>query len=323
MAAKIQIRETYDPRQIHIVQEESASPRWTNLIKIFTKKHPLDSSIKKEERIFSKLRESATVFYFPMENVMNKGYYRHYGTPGGKKHLVYINTLRSKEKQAFSAAHEYGHTLGVVPFVNNYFAEEKDRVPPKLWERMISRFASELMMPEEDFRPFVAKESMDFSALGHPESTRAITRIMHEFFMPYRAVVYRLCELDLVNDTDARRLYGANDREEATGNLYFIDDIEDESRRFAKGQNYTELYQCPQDPDFRTARRDVEGIEGIDRAKGLDILLDELIHTLGDSEGWLSRFANVFNRDYAGLLKNMTDKGVSVNADNRDGESIS
>jgi Zn-dependent peptidase ImmA (M78 family) len=295
-------RETYDARQIHEEQSEGKLPRWTDIIKQFIKNNNMlaEREQLKGEHIFSLLHKSATVFYFPRTNVMNKGYYFNYRTLKGIQHLVYINTRRSKEKQAFSAAHEYGHTLDIITIINNYFTENNDRVPPELWERTISRFASELMMPEKEFRDYVGKMDKNFSSMVHPESTHYITHIMNEFFMPYRAVVYRLRELDLVKDNDAQRLYGANDREKANGYFYHIDDIEKESCQFARENSYVDLYQYAQKPNFDTAKREILGVG----YNGLDDLLEELARVVGDEEGRQIKFARNFGRDFIDYITN-------------------
>jgi Zn-dependent peptidase ImmA (M78 family) len=268
-------RERYDKRQVHV-----KIPQYVELIKerIADEKLLAGNESPKSD-IFRLLEKRATVFYFPRENHMNKGYYYN---PSTGRHLVYINTSRNEEKQAFSAAHELGHVLlGVIPWVDGSFPESDIDIA---WsECVISRFASELMMPEEQFRTFV--KDLDLPSLTHPDSTHEITHIMHRFFVPYRAVVYRFRELNIIEDVYAEHLYGGDDFNPER--ILHIDDIENSSHKFAEQQEYNKLYRP-------TNLRDIRGIE----CSGVSDLLKALAKTQTATEGWIERFAKIFNEDF-------------------------
>ena len=62
---------------------------------------------------------------------------------------MYINTARTVAEQVFAAAHELGHVWGVAAQVWEQ-AGEQGEVESKNEERIINRFAAELLMPTKE-----------------------------------------------------------------------------------------------------------------------------------------------------------------------------
>lgn len=192
------------------------------------------------EDILPLLDRYCTVVYYPIEDCENNGFHKTYLVNGEKKHFVYINTNQTREKQIFTAAHELGHVWKLDDYFNEILNEEYSF---ELGERIMNRFAAELLMPKELFLSFLKNQ---ITKAGNKESVtvgemvQIITAIMNEFFAPYKAVLYRLYELDCIPEDAARLLWGE---------FPYVtrDAIEDYSKKYALEQGYNRLYQ----PDGR------------------------------------------------------------------------
>lgn len=113
---------------------------------------------------------------------------------------VFINTNNPRERQAFAAAHELGHILKVDQII-------KQQVPSlqndKFTEVIVNRFVAELLMPEELFRNafhtirlHINKQS---NRIEVGKLLRLIVYLMDYFFVPFKAVVIRFNELNLMD----------------------------------------------------------------------------------------------------------------------------
>lgn len=188
------------------------------------------------EDIFPILDRFCTVVYYPISDGVNNGFHKTYLIDGAKAHFVYINTNQDREKQIFTAAHELGHVWNL----DKHIAEKLNMpIEYEYGERLMNRFAAELLMPHDLFVKFVdeelkrilrGSESVSFQSI-----IQLITTTMNEFFVPYKSVVYRMYELKFISEPHARILWG--DHPNLPRDL-----ITEYSKQYAKEQGYNRLY---------------------------------------------------------------------------------
>jgi len=219
--------------------------------------------------IFPLLDKYCTVVYYPTTDNENNGFHKDYDHNGKVVHFVYINTAQHKEKQIFTAAHELGHIWNIA----TSFDEEIDSL---LEERIINRFASELLMPKEHFLDFVRKELELYlntdKAITVAIMVKFITATMNYFFTSYKSVVYRFYELELLGEENCRVLWG----ETAESPREVLIDC---SKKIARENGYGRLYQ----PDGRKW------------INGLKELLDNTSEKKAFSQEWLQSFYDKFD----------------------------
>ena len=188
------------------------------------------------EDIFPMLDRFCTVVYYPIDDGINNGFHKTYLINGKKAHFVYINTNQDREKQIFTAAHELGHVWNL----DKYIADKLNTpIEYEFGERVMNRFAAELLMPYDLFMKFVDEE-LDKILRGSESASfqniiQLITTIMNEFFVPYKSVVYRMYELKYIKEPHARILWG--DHPNLSREL-----ITEYSKQYAKEQGYNRLY---------------------------------------------------------------------------------
>ncbi len=128
---------------------------------------------------------------------------------GVKKQLVFINTANTRERQAFSVAHELGHIWNVDGRLKQLLPEISFDV-----EDVINRFAAELLMPEDIFvKQAVAKLSKmskgnmgtnDKERITMIDIIRVIVYLMNYFFAPFKSVVMRFDEVGIIIDSSTK-----------------------------------------------------------------------------------------------------------------------
>lgn len=168
------------------------------------------------EDVFSILDEveNCKVIYYPIQDKENNGF--HYtGIPdsaGKELHFVYINTHQTIEKQVFTAAHELGHVLRVDEEIIQQLSLDSSE---ELRERIINRFAAELMIPEGPFRSkldsLMSSEEQTNNGKKNVQITAArlinvIVSLMDYFLVPYKSIIYRFKELGYFRDDTAVHL---------------------------------------------------------------------------------------------------------------------
>ncbi len=129
---------------------------------------------------------------------------------GIKNQLVFINTANTRERQAFSVAHELGHIWNVDVRIKHTLPDIDFDV-----EDVINRFAAELLMPEKVFIEQannklyeVIKRETDSEGEKATilDIIKVIVYLMNYFFVPYKSVVMRLNEVGIINDLSKERL---------------------------------------------------------------------------------------------------------------------
>lgn len=128
--------------------------------------------------------------------------------------VVYINTAKNVEKQNFCAAHELGHRYAVDRMIRDKFPEEI--ILPSDVEDIMNRFAAELMMPEEEFKDrsnevwskYSTRNRENVLRITVKRAIQAIIELMDFYYMPYKAVLYRMSEVGILSKASRNYLEG-------------------------------------------------------------------------------------------------------------------
>lgn len=162
------------------------------------------------------LDKFCTVVYYPVAKESNNGF--HVSVPfmdGQMQDFVFINTAQTMEKQAFTAAHELGHIWNVDSDILGELGLENT---PQNHELVINRFAAVLLIPEEEFKAVLFAEVKNLSnkdnSISLPNMYKLIVILMNFFFVPMKAIVLRMLELECLAQSDAQLLLGRTEAEE-------------------------------------------------------------------------------------------------------------
>lgn len=152
--------------------------------------------------IFGILEKYCNVVYYPMENEKNCGFHAKRFVKNKLEDFVYINTAKPIADQVFAAAHELGHVWGVATQVWEQ-AGEKEILESKIEERIINRFAAELLMPTEEFgKTFLAhleKLKLESNKLRVVDLIRVMVLQMNDYMVPYESVRRRTIETKIIS----------------------------------------------------------------------------------------------------------------------------
>lgn len=171
--------------------------------------------------VFELLQASdCTVLYYPLPDEAESGDKGCAGCHIEKlvndkiKQFVFINTSNTRERQAFSAAHELGHILRIDQWIYKEFPSCRDTVSE---EEIINRFAAELLMPEQEFYDVLDDRLKEIGYNGKSIAAKQLVEIsaymMYYFFVPYKSVVKRYFELGRLKEKDLYQLYKYNESE--------------------------------------------------------------------------------------------------------------
>ena len=142
-----------------------------------------------------------TVLYFPLDDGDGGCDGCHLVKPvnGRMEQFVFINTNNTRERQAFTAAHELGHVWKVDERLKEEFPDEEIND-----EVAINRFAAELLMPENFFvrvlNEYLKKISYAGPKIKLNDLVKVIAYLMNYFFVPYKSVVLRLNEVKRLDE---------------------------------------------------------------------------------------------------------------------------
>ena len=158
-----------------------------------------------KDSIFEILEKRCTVIYFPT-NDKNRGFHIRKLVKDEMRDFVYINTDKTIEQQIFTAAHEMGHVWNVYhkvaerASIQGIILDESDM---DLEERVVDRFAAELLMPENEFKNSVYRYVKEYEMKGSISVVgllKIISKLMHEYMSPFNAVRKRLYEVRFLGD---------------------------------------------------------------------------------------------------------------------------
>lgn len=148
-----------------------------------------------------------------------------YSTEGDKE-LVFIglNTSDYFDKQVFAIAHELYHFYTKTASHLTRLKEEED----SLIEVKANRFAAEFLLPESTLKSIIIDIFKKSSLKEVKINTllRFIAKLQCDWWLPYRSIVKRLKEIDVISDAKYNQLYRINER-----------DMNSEYARMGKGLN--------------------------------------------------------------------------------------
>ena len=157
--------------------------------------------------VLSLLDNNCTVIYYPLEQEVNNGFHTDIpGLNGVLEHFVFINTAQTIEKQVFTAAHELGHAWNVDEEVSRICGLTFDG---DLSERIINRFAAELLMPDDYFASLANRELNKHSLDNNNKTIEinefliVVANLMNYFYAPAKAIVFRFAELGIISCANA------------------------------------------------------------------------------------------------------------------------
>lgn len=236
--------------------------------------------------VFSILDRHCTILYYPLENESIKGYHisRHIGEE--TKDFVYINTAKTMEVQVFAAAHELGHILKIDKRIAEDFDIEENE---RQFEKIVSRFAAELLMPEKDFfEKFEHCKSL-LKVKSNKISVRDIISIgiylMNEYLVEFEAIIKRFYELEIISCESCDVLMKINDEEQ----------FQDKLNSIVKANNFTRLCNI-------TNKKSISNLEeNISNALKTKLVDDEEIDS----------FLDLFDLDLASICEYEDISGIS------------
>lgn len=170
------------------------------------KKNGFDDNNVIGDYIFTILQQECVVMMKPLRNQPDlDGFSTEKIIQRRLQTVVFINTEKNVEKQNFCAAHELGHRYQVNRLICDQFPDEV--ILPSDVEKIMNRFAAELMMPEKDFKERSGKIWYASGArvgshfqITVKKAIQAIIELMDFYYMPYKAVLYRMAEVGHISE---------------------------------------------------------------------------------------------------------------------------
>lgn len=155
-----------------------------------------------KDDIFRILEKHCVVVYYPIaDETKNRGFHIKRFLKGKLTDFVYINTAKTTAEQVFAAAHELGHVWRVADKVWEKL-DTDERLTEEIEEKIVGRFAAELLMPEIEFKKtFMAHiKGLGFapSHIRLEELIRVMVMQMSDFMVPYEAVRRRMLETHII-----------------------------------------------------------------------------------------------------------------------------
>lgn len=166
------------------------------------------NSIVRDE-IFKVLEKEARVIYYPIKDDEICGFVYSYG----KEKIAYINTYIPYEKQVFTAAHELYHfcysNMNQGELLYSEVLEGKSRNKKnELEDLKANRFAAEFLAQEDIFR----RELKEIQNGSDTVDLREIVQLMDIFLLPYKTIVNRLNELQIIDSKEFYKFIKISDR---------------------------------------------------------------------------------------------------------------
>lgn len=160
--------------------------------------------------IFSYLERFSTVIYYPLDDETINGFHIKRIVNNELEEFVYINTANPVEKQIYTAAHELGHVWSVADKIEN-----KIQINESQKELIVNRFAAELLLPENIFKKLMEQKlkELNYNPKGLPfkDFINLSVFLMNSFFVPFKAVVLRIHEVDRLKAEIAQELLAKED----------------------------------------------------------------------------------------------------------------
>ncbi|MCK4259452.1 MAG: ImmA/IrrE family metallo-endopeptidase [Halanaerobiales bacterium] len=134
--------------------------------------------------------------------------------------FIYINSYLPYEKQIFAVAHEVYHLVADTHRELLHLKNLEDGNDQfNIEERKANLFAALLLVPDESLKKELSllkvKNSSDLDELK-------FIKLMDTFAVPYKTIVLRLYEMEIINERDTEKWISIPDREIDQGILYQI-----------------------------------------------------------------------------------------------------
>ena len=227
------------------------------------KEHGIVNEIVRDD-VFSVLDSHCIILYYPLPEDDINGYHINRMINDKPQEFVFINTANTTEKQVFAAAHELGHVLKVDEKIIKEFDLNSST---EISEKIINRFAAELLMPE---KIFVDKADNILKTLNVKDKISIgnmvylIVCLMNEFLVEFEAIVRRFNELKKISDASRDLLL----------KLKNIPDFYDEITSLAKASNFTRLF-------IKSTNRSIKNLkELVDKANEKQTLTETKIKSI-------------------------------------------
>ena len=126
--------------------------------------------------------------------------------------FIGLNTSGYYDEQIFAIAHEIYHYTTRTGKAYTPDMEYEDAAT----EKMADRFAAELLLPAEALKAMIMDtfDVPDMKNVSENKTVRFIARLHCEWWLPYRAVVNRLYEEEMINTDQYEQLYELDCRKE-------------------------------------------------------------------------------------------------------------
>ena len=240
-------------------------------------KNYINSILRKD--VLEILDKYCTVIYYPIVD-KNNGFHLT-GIPdknGKDEHIVFINTHQTMEKQVFTAAHELGHVWEIDKYIADICG--LDLTKDDNSERIINRFAAELLMPTKIFHDKFSELLMEFKneddTITILNLLKLVASLMNFFLVPMKAVFMRLIEIEELPEEFVASLLSkkSNSKERDMETI-----VSDSIQRIIAENGYTELQKG-------SGRKGIEGLpELLERAEETGSVSQNKIDSLRKSFG--------------------------------------
>lgn len=186
----------FDDKYLSIIMQEVSDIR---------REYSLNSDSPICDYIFAILKNECILLEWPEDKQLDlDGFSTDKVVNGQLETIVYINSAKNKEKQNFCAAHELGHRHKLERLISDAFPG--DMFIPSTIEDIMNRFAAELMMPANDFKKRGSElyskclgKIGDKNVVFVKKLLQAIVQLMDFYYVPYKAVVIRFKEMDIIS----------------------------------------------------------------------------------------------------------------------------
>lgn len=154
--------------------------------------------------IFKLLRMKGRVIFYPLEEEPDlDGFHVERYVGDELAAFVYINSAKNFEKCIFCAAHELGHIYEIEKDIEKIYAEA--HFTNGQIDEIMNRFAAELLMPRTVFvkklTEFLYADRKTLQGLTYGELMKIIVTLMDYFYVPYKAVVWRMEEVGFMKES--------------------------------------------------------------------------------------------------------------------------
>ena len=148
------------------------------------------------DNIFEILDNKCIILYYPQKNEENDGS---------------INTYKVIEKQVFTAAHELAHILQLHEYLLKNCDEYNNKYDKDIEEAAMNYFAALILMPTDIFTNKAKSLFKEYGdTLKLDDFIKISLNLMDIFFVPFKAVVVRLFEIDIIDKSTVEFLINNN-----------------------------------------------------------------------------------------------------------------